>query len=146
MPRLYRDAPLNSIWEGSGNVTALDLLRALGRSPDSVEALRGELALAAGSDRRLDRAIGELERELAEVAAIAVAEPAVAQSQARRLAGLVTVVTQAALLARYAPSFVSDAFCASRLDCVGGFGGPGISFGMLPRGVDLLAVLERTRP
>jgi putative acyl-CoA dehydrogenase len=143
MPRLYRDAPLNSIWEGSGNVTALDLLRALGRSPDSIEVLRAELALAAGSDRRLDRAIGELERELAEVAA---ADPAAAQSQARRLAGLITVVTQAALLARYAPAAVTDAFCASRLDSAGGFGGPGLSFGMLPGGLDLPPILERARP
>jgi putative acyl-CoA dehydrogenase len=143
MPRLYRDAPLNSIWEGSGNVTALDLLRALGRSPDSLEALRAELALAGGSDRRIDRAIGELERELAEVAA---ADPAAAQPRARRLAGLMTVVTQAALLARYAPSAVSDAFCASRLDSSGGFGGPGVSFGTLPRGLELLPILERAKP
>ncbi|HET7018941.1 MAG TPA: acyl-CoA dehydrogenase family protein [Streptosporangiaceae bacterium] len=158
MPRLYRDAPLNSIWEGSGNVTALDLLRALRRSPDTLEALRAELALAGGSDRRIDRAIGELERELAEVAAIDPGSAGQhgagqhgagqhgAQSRARRLAGLVTVVTQAALLARYAPSAVSDAFCASRLDSSGGFGGPGVSFGMLPRGLELLPILERAKP
>jgi putative acyl-CoA dehydrogenase len=143
LPRLYRDAPLNSIWEGSGNVTALDLLRALSRTPESLEVLRAELAQAEGGDARLDRAIGTLTVELAE---LATAEPAAAQSQARRLAGLVTVVTQAALLARSAPAAVSDAFCASRLDSAGGFGGPGVSFGMLPRGLKLLPILERARP
>ncbi len=143
MPRLYRDAPLNSIWEGSGNVTALDLLRALRRSPDSLEVVRAELAVAAGCDKRIDRAIGELERQLREIAA---ADPATAQSQARRLAGLITVVTQATLLARYSPSTVSDAFSASRLDCPGGFGGPGVSFGLLPSGLELLPILERARP
>ena len=146
LPRLYRDAPLNSIWEGSGNVTALDLLRALSRTPESLEVLRAELAQAEGSDARLDRAIGTLTAELAELAELATAEPAVAQSQARRLAGLVTVVTQAALLARSAPAAVSDAFCASRLDSAGGFGGPGVSFGLLPRGLDVLPILARAQP
>jgi putative acyl-CoA dehydrogenase len=143
MPRLYRDAPLNSIWEGSGNVTALDLLRALSRSPESLEVLREELALAKGSDARLDQAVETLTVELAELAA---ADNATAQTSARRLAGLVTVVTQASLLARYAPAAVTDAFCASRLDSASGFGGPGVSFGMLPRGLDLPPILARAQP
>ena len=142
MPRLYRDAPLNSIWEGSGNVTALDLLRALARSPGSVEALRAELAMAAGADSRLDHATQRLWRELADV----TADRAAAQYQARRLAGLLTVTMQAALLARHAPAAVSDAFCGSRLAERGGLGGPGVSFGTLPAGLDLPAVLSRTRP
>jgi putative acyl-CoA dehydrogenase len=143
LPRLYRDAPLNSIWEGSGNVTALDLLRALRRSPDSLDALQAELKAAAGADRRVDRAIDTLASELADLGA---ADPAAAALQARRLAGLMTVVTQAALLVRYAPPAVADAFCASRLDSIGGFGGPGVSFGMLPRGLDLPPILDRARP
>jgi putative acyl-CoA dehydrogenase len=142
MPRLYRDAPLNSIWEGSGNVTALDLLRALARSPGGVEALRAELAMAAGADSRLDQATQRLWRELAEIAA----DQAGAQYQARRLAGLLTVTVQAALLARHAPAAVSDAFCGSRLAERAGLGGPGVSFGTLPAGLDLPAVLSRTRP
>jgi putative acyl-CoA dehydrogenase len=142
MPRLYRDAPLNSIWEGSGNVTALDLLRALARSPGGVEALRAELAMAAGADSRLDQATRRLWRELAEIAA----DQAGAQYQARRLAGLLTVTMQAALLARHAPAAVSDAFCGSRLAQRAGLGGPGVSFGTLPAGLDLPAVLSRTRP
>lgn len=143
MPRLYRDAPLNSIWEGSGNVTALDLLRAIARSPGSLDALRTELSLSAGADRRLDRAMGRLWTELGGIASDG---QAAAQFQARRLAGLLTIVTQAALLCRHAPTAVSDAFCASRLDDFGGFAGPGVSFGMLPRGLDLARVLDRTRP
>ncbi|HVB43419.1 MAG TPA: acyl-CoA dehydrogenase family protein [Streptosporangiaceae bacterium] len=143
LPRLYRDAPVNSIWEGSGNVTALDLLRALGRSPASVEALRAELGLAAGADHRLDRAIECLWRELSEVTA---GDPVAAQYRARRLAGLLTVALQGALLVRYAPAAVGDAFCASRLGDGGGAGGPGVSFGMLPGGLDLATVLDQIRP
>jgi putative acyl-CoA dehydrogenase len=142
MPRLYRDAPLNSIWEGSGNVTALDLLRALARSPGSIEALRDELALAAGADRVLDQAIDRLFQELAGV----TADQASAPYQARRLAGLVTVTLQAALLARYAPTAVSEAFSASRLAERGGPGGPGVTFGTLPPGLDLTGIADRTRP
>jgi putative acyl-CoA dehydrogenase len=142
LPRLYRDAPLNSIWEGSGNITALDLLRALARSPGSVDAFRAELALAAGADSRLDRATERLTRELACVAA----DPAGAPFQARRLAGLLTVTMQAALLARHAPSAVSGAFCATRLADQGGLSGPGVSFGMLPGGIDHAALLGRTTP
>jgi putative acyl-CoA dehydrogenase len=143
MPRLYRDAPLNSIWEGSGNVTALDLLRAIARSPGSLDALRTELSLSAGADHRFDQAIEHL---WAELGGIASDSQAAAQFKARRLAGLLTIVTQAALLLRNAPTAVSDAFCASRLDDFGGFGGPGMSFGMLPPGLDLVRVLDRARP
>jgi putative acyl-CoA dehydrogenase len=142
LPRLYRDAPLNSIWEGSGNVTALDLLRALARSPGGPEALRAELALAAGADSRLDEATERFWPFLAEIAS----NPSEAPYQARRLAGQLTVLMQAALLARLAPGPVSEAFCASRLAGPTGPAGPGVSFGMLPRGLDLTGVLDRTRP
>ncbi|HET9895995.1 MAG TPA: acyl-CoA dehydrogenase family protein [Streptosporangiaceae bacterium] len=143
MPRLYRDAPLNSIWEGSGNVTALDLLRALGRSPAGVEAVRDELALAAGADHTLDRAVERLARELGEVAA---ADQVTAQYRARRLAGLLTVVMEAALLIRHAPAAVSDAFIATRLSADSAVLGPGAPFGVLPDGLDLPGILGRIRP
>ena len=143
LPRLYRDAPVNSVWEGSGNVTALDLLRAIGRSPGSLEALRAELELSAGADHRLDRAIAALWRELGDVAA---ADPAAAQYQARRLTGMLTVTLQAALLVRHGPAAVSDAFCATRLGEAGGLGGPGQPFGILPGGLDLPALVERVTP
>ena len=152
LPRLYRDAPLNSVWEGSGNVTALDVLRALARSPDSIDALHAEIGLAAGASRSLDRAATGLWRELTDVAA---ADPDSAQYRARRLSGLLTTVLQAALLVRHAPAAVSDAFCASRLgfdsgengSAIGGasaIGGPGVPFGLLPDGLDLAAILERS--
>jgi putative acyl-CoA dehydrogenase len=143
LPRLYRDAPVNSVWEGSGNVTALDLLRAIGRSPGSLETLRAELDLSAGADHRLDRAVAALWRELADVAA---ADPAAAQYQARRLTGMLTVTLQAALLVRHGPAAVSDAFCATRLGETGGLGGPGQPFGILPGGLDLPALVERVTP
>jgi len=143
MPRLYRDSPLNSIWEGSGNVTALDLLRALARSPASVDALRAEIGLASGSDRRLDQAADRLWREIAHVAG---AEVASAQYRARMLAGLLATVLAGALLVRLAPAEVSDAFCASRLQGLDGPSGPGVSFGILPPGLDLHAVADRITP
>ena len=142
LPRLYRDAPLNSIWEGSGNVTALDMLRALLRAPDCADALLAETDRAAGGDRRLDQAAALLRRELKEAR---TAGPAQAQYRARRLAALITVVLQAALLVAHAPAAVSDAFCAARLgpDAGGETGGPAAPFGTLPDGIDLAAVLNR---
>jgi len=144
LPRLYRDAPLNSVWEGSGNVTALDVLRALARSPDSADALLAETDLAAGADSRLDHAAALLRADLKQASAAA---PGEAQYLARALAASITVLLQAALLARHAPAAVSEAFCASRLDpsARAGTGGPGAPFGMLPAGLDLAAVLERSR-
>jgi len=143
LPRLYRDAPLNSIWEGSGNVTALDLLRALSRSSAGAEALRAELASATGADRRFDRAADKLAGELS---ALASTDQVTAQYQARRLAGMLTVVWQAALLIKNAPVAVSDAFCASRLAGTTGLSGPGVSFGMLPGGIELVPVIDRIKP
>jgi putative acyl-CoA dehydrogenase len=144
MPRLYRDAPLNSVWEGSGNVTALDVLRALTRSPASADALLAELDRAAGADRRLDQAVALLRTELKETSAATAAR---AQYRARRMAASITVLLQAALLARHAPAAVSEAFCGSRLEAAAGgaVGGPGAPFGMLPDGLDLEAVLDRSR-
>jgi putative acyl-CoA dehydrogenase len=144
MPRLYRDAPLNSVWEGSGNVTALDVLRALARSAESADALLAEIDLSAGADRRLDQAAALLRTELKAAGTAAAGE---AQYRARRLAAVITVTFQAALLARHAPAAVSDAFCASRLEPAAGAGagGPGAPFGMLPDGLDLAGVLDRSR-
>jgi putative acyl-CoA dehydrogenase len=149
LPGLYREVPLNSIWEGSGNVTALDVLRGLRRSPESVGALLAELDLAAGGDKRLDEATAELRRMLAGLAGLAEAAPGAAASiaaeyQARRLAGLIASLLQGALLVRYAPTAVADAFCASRLGSAGP-GGPGYAFGTLPDGLELPSVVDRAR-
>ncbi|MFJ6845148.1 acyl-CoA dehydrogenase family protein [Streptomyces griseoluteus] len=131
MPRHYREAPLLSIWEGSGNVNALDVLRALGRSPRSAEAFFGELALAHGANAHLDAAVTSLKRELAEAD----------QLTARRVVEGMALTLQASLLVRHAPPAVADAFCATRLG-----GDWGHSFGTLPSGVDLGTILERGLP
>ncbi|MEU5211111.1 acyl-CoA dehydrogenase family protein [Streptomyces sp. NPDC020742] len=136
MPRLYREAPLLSIWEGSGNVAALDVLRALGKEPAALEAFFAEVESAAGADRRLDAAVAGLRKMLG-----SLAPPERAQLMARSLAERMTLVLQASLLVRHSHPAVADAFCASRLD-----GEWGHAFGTLPTGVDLTAVLERARP
>ncbi|MFJ5553292.1 isovaleryl-CoA dehydrogenase [Streptomyces sp. NPDC093225] len=132
MPRLYREAPLSSIWEGSGNVAALDTLRAMGRAPEAVDAFFTEVERAAGADRHLDTAVAELRKQLA--------DPAEAEFRARRLTETMALVLQASLLHRYAPPAVADAFCASRLG-----GDHGGAFGTLPPGVDTEAILDRAR-
>ncbi|WP_310719817.1 acyl-CoA dehydrogenase family protein [Streptomyces lydicus] len=136
MPRLYREAPLLSIWEGSGNVAALDVLRALEREPAALDAYFAEVESAAGADRRLDAAVAGLRKALG-----ALANPERAQLMARSLAERMALVLQASLLVRHSHPAVADAFCASRLD-----GEWGNAFGTLPPGVDLTAVLERARP
>ncbi len=133
LPRLYRDAPLNSIWEGSGNVQALDVLRTLRRDPAAPDALLAEVGAAAGADRRLDAATAALKDELARLD-----DP---EGQARRVAGRMAVVLQGALLVRHAPAVVADAFCASRLG-----GDWGHTFGTLPRGTDTAALVDRAAP
>jgi putative acyl-CoA dehydrogenase len=138
MPRLLRDSPLNSIWEGSGNVTALDVLRALTRSADGADALLAEIDLAA-SEPRVATAAASLRSELAE----AISSGPAAQARARKLAAQITCTFQAALLARHAPAAVADAFLSSRLGS-GGTGGPAAPFGVLPAGLDLRAVTDRT--
>ncbi|MFD7883524.1 DNA alkylation response protein [Streptomyces bauhiniae] len=131
MPRHYREAPLLSIWEGSGNVNALDVLRALGRSPESAESLFGELALARGANAHLDATVTSLRRELTEAD----------QLSARRVVERMALALQGSLLVRHAPPAVADAFCATRLG-----GDWGHSFGTLPSGTDLGAILDRALP
>jgi putative acyl-CoA dehydrogenase len=142
LPRIYREAPLNSVWEGSGNVTALDVLRALARTPAAAQALLAELAKAAGGGQPLDGAVAGLREAIAGLAALTSIE---AQHQARRLAGLIAVTLQGSLLTRYAPTPVAEAFCASRL-APGTPAGPGVPFGTaLPAQLDLTAAVDRAR-
>ena len=133
LPRLYREAPVNAIWEGSGNVICLDVLRALVREPECAPALLAELELARGADRRLDTWTARLEAELA--------DPADAELRARRLVERIALALQASLLVRGAPAFVADAFCAARLGDADGIAG--LQFGALPRGVECRKVVER---
>jgi putative acyl-CoA dehydrogenase len=132
LPRLYRQAPLNSIWEGSGNVIALDVLRAMGRSSDSVAALTSEIELARGADPRFDDAVKRLSAELGEADQMAL--------RARRVAGLLALCLQGSLLLRYAPSAVADAFCATRLG-----GDWGAVLGTLPSAVATRKIVDRAR-
>ncbi len=135
LPRLYREAPLNSIWEGSGNVTALDVPRALRKEPASWEAFAAEVRPALPEDRRLAGAWTAVERELTEVRDAGA--PAV-EARARWLVERMALVLQGALLVRHAPAAVADAFCAARLAGAGG-----LAFGTLPTGVDVPALLAR---
>jgi putative acyl-CoA dehydrogenase len=130
LPRLYRQAPLNSIWEGSGNVIALDVLRAMGRSSDSLAAVRAEIDLARGTDPRLDAAAGRLAAELA--------DPDELPMRARRVAGLLALCLQGSLLLRFAPAQVADAFCATRL---AGDWSPAL--GTLPAGTAVRRIVDR---
>jgi putative acyl-CoA dehydrogenase len=132
MPRIYRELPLLSIWEGSGNVAALDALRAMGREPESVEAFFAELALAEGADHRLDDAVSQLKKDLSDVDDL--------ELRARRLVEQLALVLQGSLLVRHAPAALADAFCATRLGR--DWGG---ALGTMPTGLDLDVILERAR-
>jgi len=131
MPRLYREAPLQSIWEGSGNVAALDALRALTKQPETAEAFFAELDLAAGADRRLDQAVARLRKELGDPSEV----------KARHLAEAMALTLQGALLIRHGDPAVADAFAASRLG-----GDWGHAFGTLPSGTDTAAIVSRATP
>lgn len=132
LARVVRESPLNSIWEGAGNVQALDVLRALRREPEALDAVLREVGPARGADHRLDSAIKVLLTELAGLEGI--------EGRARRLVERLSLVLQGALLVRFAPPEVADAFCASRLG-----GDWGAAFGTLPSSLDLGAVVERAR-
>ncbi len=132
IPRLYREAPLNSIWEGSGNVMCLDVLRAMGREPEAVPAVLGQLKLAKGANDYLDGAIDSLEADLTDQENM--------QLRARAITERMALTLQGALLALHGDPAVADAFCASRL-------GPNRSgaFGALPTGTDFETILGRIR-
>ena len=133
MPRLYREAPLNSIWEGSGNVNALDVLRAMAREPDALTAFVDEVEAARGSDPRLDDAVDELKRQLSDQTEV--------EARARRVVELMAVALEASLLVRHGDPAVAEAFCASRLDSNGGR-----AFGTLPPGPELAGIVRRHQP
>lgn len=133
MPRLYREAPLASIWEGSGNVMSLDVLRALTRSPRSLEVYLNEVEQAAGADARLDERVAGLKKQFA--------DPQTLEARARRVVESMALCLQGSLLVRDGDPAVADAFCASRLA-----GDGGLEYGTLPPGCDFEAIIERSRP
>ena len=132
MPRLYRESPLNSIWEGTGNVLCLDVLRAMVKSPASVESFFAEVPMAPrrAPPRRLRRRAAR--RAPGDVATI--------ETRARRVVERMALTLQASLLVRYGDEAVADAFCASRLD-----GDRGLAFGTLPAGLDFARIIEPPR-
>jgi putative acyl-CoA dehydrogenase len=132
LPRLYREAPLNSIWEGSGNVICLDVLRALLRAPRSMEIFFAEVRDIA-ADARVAPLIARIEQLLA--------QPGALEAQARRLVEDMALVLQASLMSRYAPTAHADAFITARLAHRGG-----LAYGTLPAGIDFAAILRRAWP
>jgi putative acyl-CoA dehydrogenase len=133
MPRIFRQSPLNSIWEGSGNVICLDVLRAMAREPQSVMALVAELEDARGANSNLDRAIDDVKDRVT---------PARANEMtARRVVESMALALQGAVLVKSAPSAVSDAFCATRLA-----DRPGVAYGALDTAVDAEAIIKRAMP
>ncbi|WP_405161936.1 acyl-CoA dehydrogenase family protein [Nocardia sp. NBC_01499] len=133
MPRLYREAPLMSVWEGSGNVAALDTLRAMAKQPETLGAFFDEVKRASGADAHLDAAIVRLEQQFGDFDTI--------QHRARRIVGDMAQVLQASLLVRYGHPAVADAFTVSRLG-----GEHGDVFGTLPTGIDSAAIIQRATP
>jgi putative acyl-CoA dehydrogenase len=132
MPRFYRDAPINTIWEGSGNVQCLDVLRVMQREPEAVEAFIGEAAAAQGMEPRFDAFLEHLRKSLADRDDL--------EYRARSVVEAMALSLQGSLLLRNAPPEVAEAFCAGRLS-----GASGNTYGMLPRGVDCAALINRGR-
>lgn len=132
MERLYREAPLNGIWEGTGNVICLDVLRAMQKEPASLQVLIDEIALARGANKDLDREIDGLRKRLE--------EPSGLEPIARRVVETMAIVFQASLLLRHSPNNVADAFCRTRLAGEGGY-----AFGTLANGFDTRSIIDRAR-
>jgi putative acyl-CoA dehydrogenase len=132
MPRLLRESPINTIWEGSGNVQCLDTLRAMQKAPETLDVFLEEVSLARGIDGRFDRFLAQLKADVTQTDQL--------QYRARNLTDRLAVALQASLLIRQAPPAVADGFCASRL------GHGGLNYGNLPVGIDVSAIIERATP
>lgn len=133
MPRWYREAPVSSVWEGSGNVICLDVLKTIAREPESITMFLDELNQARDADKRLNRFISRLQDDLA--------NPAEAETRARRIVEAMALALQASLLVRVAPSYVADAFCTARLER-----NAGNAYGTLPPNLELTKIIKRAMP
>jgi putative acyl-CoA dehydrogenase len=131
LARIYREAPVNSIWEGSGNIMCLDVLRALARSRTALDAILADIGDAAKEDQRLGALVAGMKE--------GAARPD--EAQARMFARTLVLALQAALLIRHAPHQIADAFCATRLA-----GDAGGVFGLLPPNTDARAIIQRAAP
>ena len=132
-PRLLRESPVNAIWEGSGNVQCLDVLRAMQKTPAVVEAFFREVGKARGANASLDRWVAALKQEFADLSDM--------EYRARDVVDRMALAIQSALLVQHAPTAVADGFCASRLA-----DGGHRNYGTLPRGVDCAAIIRRATP
>jgi putative acyl-CoA dehydrogenase len=133
LPRLYRDVPVNSIWEGSGNVQCLDVLRSMQKEPPSVEAIFNEIKSASGANKNFDKFVGNIEKELLDGNNL--------EFRARRTVEHLALALQAAVLLRNAPDFIGDAFCNSRFS-----ENNHLNFGTLPVGVEVSKIIARSMP
>jgi putative acyl-CoA dehydrogenase len=133
MPRLFRESPVNAIWEGSGNVQCLDVLRAMRKSPEVVDAYFAEVALSRGAHPSLDRHVVAIAQELRDSSDL--------EYRARHVVDMLALGLQASLLVRHAPTWIADAFCRSRLDSTGHH-----QYGALPRGIDCSSIIARAMP
>ncbi len=138
MARLYREAPVNSIWEGSGNVICLDVLRAIRKEPESLEAFLTEVQKGMGSDKRFDAFVNETKTRLT---SLLKSSDDVIEAEARTLVERLALSLQGSLIVRFSPPAVSDAFCASRFS-----GEWGRVFGTLSSKVDFMSLIERAYP
>ncbi len=133
MPRLYREAPINAIWEGSGNVQCLDVLRAIRRAPATLAAYFAEVESARGESRALDAHVDALKADMGDLSDF--------ESRARDLCDRLALGLMAATMVKAAPPAHADAFCRSRLEARGQH-----NWGALPRGLDLAAIVKRAAP
>jgi len=137
MPRLYREAPLYSIWEGSGNVICLDILRAIAKEQSALDAVVHEVRLGTGADRRLDASISSLESDLSKLAQPGPDRSLSSEAEARRLAEKLALTLEASLMIRYGSTAEADAFVSSRLA-----GNGGHTFGTLAGNVDARLIVS----
>src|SRR5690606_22242806 len=133
MPRLFRESPINAIWEGSGNVQCLDVLRAMGKTPAVLDAFFAELGRAQGADPRLDQYVNNLHQEFTDLAGI--------EYRARNIVDQMALALQASLLVQTGQSAVAEGFIASRLTSRGQH-----HYGAMPKGVDCKSIIERAHP
>ena len=133
MPRLYREAPINAIWEGSGNVQCLDVLRAIARAPETLDAYFAEVETTRGAHRALDAHIAELKEDLRDRSDF--------EHRARELCDRLALGLMASAMVKGAPAANADALCRSRLETRGQH-----HWGALPRGIDLAGIVKRAAP
>lgn len=134
MPRLFRESPINTIWEGSGNVQCLDMIRAMNRNPESLDAFMNEVHKAEGKHPLMNRSLSDLQAELSDKNDV--------EYRSRRIVEKMALTIQASTLLQYGKAEVADAYCKARLDVPN----HGWVYGTLPRGIDCASLIARAKP